>query len=858
MRVLRGRASSTGSPTPYRPLLEALLPLLPLTRPAGPRQEHVPGWTVRDVLPDQDGGGSAVVFAEVALRVMADAARSAGCLVVLEDLHDADAETLSAVEYLVDQVERQATAIVATTRTSSAPAMDLARSLARRGSGLIELSGLSRTEIGRLAALELDAEPSPELIERLWRDSGGNPWFAVELVRAWGSRPADEVPATLVRHIVARAEELGPEHSAALSAAAVIGTRFPVEALGRMLGVDEHESAERLRAAVDAGLLVPDADGYSFRHGATATALRGLLVTETRLALSARAARALLDTGDQALVAGRAELAAARLGRAVVLMSDVDDTRHAVEPRARARALDALLRAWTETGTVDSIGSAGDAIEALRGHDLDHDQLRALYLRLAALRGIAGRPDQGLAVVASAAALCGAGADGGMDLVTAELLAVTKTGDGDRRAEKLAHGARRQAEQAGASEFAVRALLLLGALARSRGRADATHCFERADLIATRHRLPALRPHVNAELAREDWLRTGRTEALDRAAQAARDRGLTVVERGIAGTLALHQVLCGRFDEAARTIGRAGTGNAATSLAEHILHAHQGRPPVDRPADRLTPLALGLGDVFRALLAEQRDIARAVLDHTAAIESADPAPLPLTGRHGLALLLKALHGEPCAPHSADGVTTLPWNRQFVLLAGAVRLGRLGMTGEAESAVTEAGEVGARYPLAHHLGLRLVSEAAIAEDWGTPDRWLRTAEQYFQDSPGQPIALACAALLRRLGAAPTVLGRTDIPEVLLAAGVTGREYEVLRLLVDRLSNRAIGTRLHISPRTVEKHVAQLLTKTGHHDRVTLGDFAMTVLHRQPDIDGVSSASRVMSSSRSAPGSSSAWR
>jgi len=52
--------------------------------------------------------------------------------------------------------------------------------------------------------------------------------------------------------------------------------------------------------------------------------------------------------------------------------------------------------------------------------------------------------------------------------------------------------------------------------------------------------------------------------------------------------------------------------------------------------------------------------------------------------------------------------------------------------------------------------------------------------------------------------------------------------LLRLLPQRLSNREIAGRLHLSPRTVEKHVASLITKTGQPDRIALGEFAATAL------------------------------
>jgi two-component system, NarL family, response regulator len=48
-------------------------------------------------------------------------------------------------------------------------------------------------------------------------------------------------------------------------------------------------------------------------------------------------------------------------------------------------------------------------------------------------------------------------------------------------------------------------------------------------------------------------------------------------------------------------------------------------------------------------------------------------------------------------------------------------------------------------------------------------------------------------------------------------VTEREREVLRLLADGLSNRAIGERLQISERTVKFHVAEILGRLGAENR-----------------------------------------
>jgi DNA-binding NarL/FixJ family response regulator len=55
--------------------------------------------------------------------------------------------------------------------------------------------------------------------------------------------------------------------------------------------------------------------------------------------------------------------------------------------------------------------------------------------------------------------------------------------------------------------------------------------------------------------------------------------------------------------------------------------------------------------------------------------------------------------------------------------------------------------------------------------------------------------------------------------------------VLELLAHRLGNQAIATRLFISPRTVEKHVASLMAKTRQPNRVALTIYALTAFRHE---------------------------
>lgn len=154
---------------------------------------------------------------------------------------------------------------------------------------------------------------------------------------------------------------------------------------------------------------------------------------------------------------------------------------------------------------------------------------------------------------------------------------------------------------------------------------------------------------------------------------------------------------------------------------------------------------------------------------------------------------------------------------------------LGREGDAEGAarlMAAFDALSAPFPVARHLGLRLAADPARADGWGEPVAWLRVAEEFFYGAGVQPVASACRAALRQAGASVGQHrgGWDRIPSPLRTNGVTPREYEVFVLLPERPGNQQIARRLSISPRTVEKHMASLLSKTGRADRAALCEFA----------------------------------
>jgi DNA-binding CsgD family transcriptional regulator len=166
------------------------------------------------------------------------------------------------------------------------------------------------------------------------------------------------------------------------------------------------------------------------------------------------------------------------------------------------------------------------------------------------------------------------------------------------------------------------------------------------------------------------------------------------------------------------------------------------------------------------------------------------------------------------------VAWLRWDRHFALLAAAVLAGRRGDVEHAMACVAASQRTGRLYPVGRHLGLRMIGAAAARDGWGAPQRWLRAAEQYFHDAGMSPVVGACRAVLRETGFRVTQRqsGVRDVPDGLRLDGVTAREYDVLRLLGARLTNNEIATHLHVSRRTVEKHVSSLLVKTGLPNRL----------------------------------------
>ncbi|MFE0457720.1 AAA family ATPase [Kitasatospora sp. NPDC058965] len=928
MAVLRGRAVATGATMPFRPIAEALLSLF---RVGGPPQdpELAPYRSALSVLlPEWRGEEPAgpppalLETAEAVLRLLLAVGRNLsqhqeqGCLLVLEDLHDSDAETLAVLEYLSDNIQGLPVFLLVTLRPEAGPADDLVRAVARRRSAtLVEPGALTADQVRAMAeaALATAAGQLPEqVVERLVRDGEGNPFVVEELLSGmvstevlrregdrWqvcGELPVD-VPSTVVHSVAQRTARLSPDCRDLLHAAAVLGRRFALPVLKLVTGLDDRELLVHLRSGIDAQLISasgPVADWYEFRHALTTDALLAELLPAERTRIAARAADAIeaaypglpgewcrrvaalrLTAGDSRAAAlrfaeaGRAALEGGGVKSAVALLERAYDLLDAVEASDpqwaadRTGVIEQLGYTLIETGDYDRAKALAEELPLAGPGALGAARTAALHTRLAWAAASALRWEEAANQVSYARRLLvrfdSASHRPAVDVVTAQLLLAgaaepdtAEPADRTAAAEELLRRAAAAAEQNGVPEVACQAWQMIALLERKHGFDRADACLERGLDLATQHNLTTWQVDALVRLGANDFMRSGSSARLERAHRAALGLGALALMHSAEASLAMQAVLRGEYPRARELSDRCLAATARLRNADNhqyvlltraALAAHQGRRrEMDQElaefrrwdGDRSLQLPLVHGNrAVCALLEEDRTQALAELDQAVGWEDRNPTVFYLNGRYGLRPLLRALAGvgdlDEHRAVAGEAAAGLPWNRQFGQLAHAVHLGRAGRVAEALDAVVTAQEAARPFVMARQLGLRLVAEAALADGWGDPVGWLRGAEEYFHGAAVPAVASACRDLLRRAGASiqQRRSGSDGVPPELRRQGLTVREYEVFLLLPDRLGNQEIAERLYISPRTVEKHVASLLAKTGHPHRSALCEYAATL-------------------------------
>ncbi|MEU5366119.1 AAA family ATPase [Streptomyces sp. NPDC005925] len=246
-----------------------------------------------------DEDGTARLFGLTA-RLLEHLAADRTVVVVLEDLHWADASTRHLLAYLFRTLRTGRLVVLATYRADDIhrrhPLRPLLAELDRlRTVRRVELARFDRAEAGRQIAGILDRDPDPDQADEIFARSDGNAFFVEELTVAAREGRRTGLPDSLRDLLLVRVEALPERARTVARTVAEGGSTVEYALLAAVTRLAEDDLIEALRSGVDAGLLsaAPAVDGYRFRHSLVREAVRDDLLPGERSRLNRRYAEAL-------------------------------------------------------------------------------------------------------------------------------------------------------------------------------------------------------------------------------------------------------------------------------------------------------------------------------------------------------------------------------------------------------------------------------------------------------------------------------------------------------------------------------------------------------------------------------------
>jgi len=879
-------AGYRGRPVPeaatLRPFRAALGRLLPAWAPT----DGTPGTAGTDLA--DHGVDAPVVLGEAMLELVAVTGPSAGTVLTLEDLHRADPDTLSVLDHLAVAAGAGPLLVVATARADEPGSALGPRPLA--GARRLSLARLPPAAAAAVALDCAHGHPLPaDVVEFVVAKADGLPLLVEEVLAglvetgalvtgAEWTRAGElvaAVPAGL-RHLVqTRLDRLDPVARTVVEALAVGGPDVGWRVVAAALGLEEAAVVAAMRAALDVHLLtasdrvtgpatdVDESGGLAWRHDLTREAVLALVLPPERQRLAGALADALVGAGEAggrwSLVAELRLAAGEPAAAAAALLTEGEHALRRGEALAavtlleRARDLDpappvvrTLVVALTTVGrAADALVAGQPALAAAAG-----EEHARLCLALARAAVTADRWDDARELVDRS----GRAGDPDADAVAAD----AAFGAGDvAEAERLARAV--LAHPAADAVVRCEAWEVLGRCTRVTDLAAAEEQFAAAAQVAAEHGLVAARVRALHSLGTVQLARTGASVALAEARNLAESAGLLATVAAADLVLAEATLLAEgpsagataatRSVALATRLGLQDVGAGSALMRAWALALGGDRVGAERDLEVVAPLAALVPDVaamthvvraVHPLLAGDLEGALDRLDPAMGVLARNRAGAPVSA-WGLWVLLGTVLADPDDAerrqqtlrdsHASISGT----NRAGLLLAEAVSAGRAGDPAAAERLRAEGEVLLAEQPWWRRLLRLLVWRAALADGWGDPVAGLRADLSGHEAAAAgdrltageEALARACRDLLR--GAGVTVRrGRssTPVPPQLRALGVTAREAEVLGMVVDGMTNAEVARRLHLSVRTVDHHVANLLAKTGAANRAGLSRWAPT--------------------------------
>ena len=740
-------------------------------------------------------------------------AATPGTVLVVEDVHWADEATLDVLRFLARRIDDLPAVLMLTYRDELDREHPLARLLGDLGHGdridRLALRRLSASAVGALTAGSgLDAD-------RVYEMTDGNPYFVSELVAS-----SDEagVPPTVVDAVTGRLRRLDTATQDHVEQLAVVPSAVDRALLARL--VPGSEGA--LRAAEESGLLSVSPEGVRFRHELTRRAVVDALPTSRRIELERR----VLGELQASRVADPA-----RLVHHALAAGDVDAAVEWAPLAAREAAASAA-----------HLQAAAHYRVALEHADRYGPGERADLLEEFAIESYTiGSPRDALAAQAEGITL------------RRELGDPLRLGAGLRWMSRFQwFGGRRADAEASAREASA-------VLAEAGDRSlYAMALSNEAQLVLLANEAPrAMELASDAiEIARETGDRRVLSHALNNHGTAlmfvADDAGIDELVEAAEVALAIDDM-----EDAARAYINLIWG-LLDQYRLDLAEDHLGR------ALELTERAEFLGfAIYQQMEQARLDLARARWDDAlAAVAELPEAPHARCVALTVSGTAKMRRGDDGADADLDEARRLADELGELQRRGPVAAARaegallrgdlVAARSIARPEFEEADRLSAHSERAElaHLLRRAGEDVDIAEDDGHPfavqargdwrgaaDLWRAAGAPYHEaaalaESPDEADLLEALAILDRIGAAPLARRvRADLRERGVRSvprgptsmtrknpeGLTERQVGVLRLLADGLTNAEIAERLVVSVRTVDSHVAAVLTKLGVQSR-----------------------------------------
>jgi DNA-binding CsgD family transcriptional regulator len=841
-----------------------------------------------------DGGEARFRLFDATSSFLRAAAGGRGLVIVLDDAHWADAPTLLLLRHLVRELGRDPVLFLVSFREEEvAPGAPVAAALADLAGGpearWIRLRGLDRAELAHHLAAVVGPLRDEALAARIHDATGGNPFFAAELVRLLRSEgrlesdvalPADQplgLPRGVHEVLQRRLDRLSIASRRSLELASLVGASFAAQFLARAGGAEPDRVLGLLDEAAGAQLLdrLPERPGwFRFPHALVREALSEGLGAGDRLRQHRRIAETLERQWAEAPVE-----AADTLSRLASHWQQAGDG-----PRAIRYARMAASEANNQLGYEEAARLYRLALGQAAIGGLDAAGRCELLLDLATAEYRCGNVRPAMEAFVQAAEL--ARRCGRLSLLAGAPLIVQDIGDPEvnasvlRACEGVLAGADGLDDEVRARLLAQRAVALCESGRLQEALPDSERAMELAERSGDSELLAAVLPARHLALAGPDWplerlglaeqalglarsvaapveelwARVWRTDAFwelgDVASVDAETSRLASVARSLRNPLAkwhlnrfqaVRDLVVGRYEEAAGLSEEATAGLPRENFMAQLLHL-TFMFAID--ADRGDSTWM---DSHRGMF-ETRPSAMAWSTLSWCCLSA--------GRRdeALAYYEQARGSLGRVPRDARWMPTMVFltevSSQFEDRETAEVCYRELLPFQDRFSASGGGTVVCQGSVALFLGMAAMTLGRFDESEGH----LRRAIQRNAAVGARPWAaraeLAMAELLRRQGRArsqaldlahraartATALGmrvlRTRaeavIDELTAAKGaavLSRREREVAALVARGLTNREIARALFLSERTAENHVQHILTKLGFGSRAQIAAWAV---------------------------------